>query len=145
VNTTERARDVYDEAIDLLMEGPIEWLGDRCNDAWYCVDVVTNLPKSPLFLYATPDGSGNFDSPEKKCGCPTQLRINKTYEYLLYAVIGPGGVERPDLTEAIGRDDRLPTAPWKIESREQLEAFAEWQRRLDQEIRGGKCPWKPRN
>jgi len=77
---------------------------------------------SPLFQYATPlDVRRRPDG--KECGCLTMIR------------------KYPDcsawtdkLTEEIRSDERIPFSAWTV-TPEDLPVFAEWQRRLDKEIR----------
>ncbi len=110
-------KDKYDLEIDRLMEGPIQELPIRCEQAWY--SDKTGRPSSCLFDYCTPTGMATH----RNCGCLTQVR-NQQH-----------GAWTPELTAAIQVDSRLPYYPSDITTREQLEIFAEWQRRLDREIR----------
>lgn len=77
-----------------------------------------------LFQFATPSGKSEPNLyPE--CGCLTMISSTPAYE-----------ASTEELTEAIRNDPRIPVDPELIEV-EHLPIFAEWQRRLDKEIRVG--------
>lgn len=114
--TKARPRDKYDEAIEYLTAHPDEILlawSDRPGD---------QHPHHCLFIYA--NASGEFSS-RGFLGCLTQIRSG-----------GPWRAETSELTAAIAADDRLPDH-WDGITPNDLPVFAEWQRRLDREIRGG--------
>ncbi len=125
-------KDKYDEAIDWL----VEHAGDEPSQYGTAqVSVVHGVWCTPssyknhhlndahcLFQFTGPNGS---------CGCLTQIRNER--------MRGP----TPELTEEIRADDRIPVSVNALadlrddELRAALQPFAEWQRRLDREIRQG--------
>jgi len=79
---------------------------------------------SPLFLFVTPTGH-TYDSERSDklpCGCLTMIRRGHKYAWT------------DELTKEIRSDERIPDADFDI-TPEHLPVFAEWQRRLDKEIR----------
>ena len=112
-------KDKYDEAIAYLTEHP-----EEIYRAWH---TCGTHPHGCLFEFCSPDGSNNKRADGEKCGCLTMVRgLSKI-----------GGVAWTDaLTEEIRTDERLPKSGSEI-TVEHLPVFAEWQRRLDREIRGG--------
>jgi len=101
--------DRYDQAISYFSQHPHEIMA-----AW----------KSPhkhvagcLFQKATKSGFGHCR------GCLTEVR----------RWVGMPA-ETPELTKAIRADHRIPTNPDDI-SVDKLDVFAEWQRRIDRELR----------
>lgn len=85
-----------------------------------------------LFQCATISGR-----PGVECGCLTQIRGGPCHRVAM----------KPELADEIRDDDRLPTSVCDLrlaisackspdEIRAVLQPFAEWQRRLDREIRG---------
>lgn len=130
----DRERDIYDQEIDTLMEGPIELLGQRCGEAWVSrsfkddspgCSVFDSKPAMRLFYYCTPTGSMQYRNQYLSCcGCLTQVKGNP-YSWAW----------TDELTDEIRRDPLIPASPKHIKTREQLERFAYWQRRLDREIR----------
>jgi len=107
-------KDKYDEAVEYLRENPRTIIKN-----W-------SSPKSKeslggcLFAYADKTGQGIQGS-----GCLTMLRGRNKSNYKV-----PG---RPDLTQEIQNDDRLPESADDI-TLSHLPVFAEWQRRLDKEL-----------
>lgn len=109
-------KDKYDIAIEYLTEYPEEIL-----DTW---NSPFNYPHGCLFQMVTP--SGNYQTPEwnsDQCGCLTQVKY-KSYP-----------AWTPELTNEICNDERIPSS--RNITVADLPVFAEWQRRLDREIRGG--------
>lgn len=104
------ARDKYDEAIDILTADPT-----LIHGAW-------NVPKYAhggcLFSYATPSGGHE----KVGSGCLTQICYN------IDQIVD----NRPDLTERIRNDTRIPQN-FNITVGD-LPVFAEWQRILDKEL-----------
>lgn len=123
--------DKYDAAIQYLNDNPGE-----IHSAW---QDPTNHEGGVLFQYATPTGSLMSEQQIKRikserlaleeipkfvdCGCLTQVRSGQMSAYTT------------QITSAIRADTSLPTHPQAIRL-EHLPRFAEWQRRLDKEIRG---------
>lgn len=107
-------QDIYQREIELLTENP-----NRIYNHWNY--------GSPLFREAS---SKQCQKPDgKSFGCLTQIRTDKDY------VAGTN-----ELTNLIRNDTRIPFSPStfmgirdsiKIED---LQTFAEWQRRLDKEL-----------
>lgn len=64
------------------------------------------------------------ETPQGPCGCLTQIRGGQCV------------AETANLTEAIRADERIPMHYQSI-TPENLEVFAEWQRRIDKEL--GRC------
>lgn len=105
--------DKYDKAIEHLTANPHE-----IPDAW-------NFPNCRdggcLFKFAQ---RINSDYALTGVGCLTQIRGDG----------GRRGVEgRPDLTDQIVADERIPVSAEYI-TVDSLQVFAEWQRRLDAEL-----------
>ena len=114
-------RDKYDVQIEKLLDYSAETL----ESAW--------LGGQGIFQFASPTGA-----PRKtkvgRCGCLTMIRGCAT-----------SVAWTPQLTEEIRADTRLPCnmthfkqdwVRWtRAERRKHLQVFAEWQRRLDKEIR----------
>lgn len=123
-------RDKYDEAIDAFyrLESQIGWK-DAVALAWDVPDKHTETEDSiaahALFQYATPDGEHRFRQDVfRGCGCLTMIRASANS-----CVAWTNA-----LTNEISADIRLPRSPSRIEPHH-LPIFAEWQRRLDAEIR----------
>lgn len=89
---------------------------------------IARLLKAKDFKQAVRDdwwaAKGLFKMSGKHCACLTGIRAGM-----------PGPT--PKLSKAIMADVRIPLIPGDI-TPESLPAFAEWQRRLDREIRGKK-------
>lgn len=125
-------RDKYDEAIDWLVEHADD---TQCEEgriiaAW---GAPGEEPGGCLFEYATPTNADGFRHlPHGDCGCLTLIRRLHGPQYVAWT---------PQLTAEIRADDRLPRDIDDIadlrgdELRAALQPFAEWQRRLDREIR----------
>lgn len=126
----DRPRDKYDNEIDKLMSGgPIIELGFRCAEAWF-TNNDTGLPKSPLFYFATPSGWQANRPDGSKCGCITQIRSAVFCDDSIKLVAWTN-----ELTEKIGKDERLPITAYDIDSRAILEIIADYQREMDHTIR----------
>lgn len=107
---TKKAKpDKYDKAITYLTKHP-----EAIYTAW-------------IYPYSTPGGClftlcASTETGRITCGCLTQIR-------------GDGMLaETQSLTEAIQSDRRIPRKPDLI-TVEHLPVFAEWQRRLDKELK----------
>lgn len=117
--------DKYDEAIARLRkvyeeEGEEVFIDDVVGAWGNCLEDGNGC----LFLFCTPDGSDDLENDnEQNCGCLTQVR-GQNYQ---------AWTDR--LTYEIRRDKRIPFSEEHITHPDQLEVFAEWQRRLDKEIR----------
>ncbi len=107
--------DKYDEAVAYLTEHP-----DETRTAWrYPESHVAGC----LFRYATETGGEYSFVSDDYCGCLTQIHCGDRFAV------------NDDVTEAIRSDQRIPNDVSNSMPRETLEVFAEWQRRLDREIR----------
>lgn len=106
--------DKYDEQIARLLAAP-NFQGAVYSD-WMCC--------KGLFAFCTPSGTVAKPPGGGACGCLTMVKAGGWVAWT------------PELTAAVRADGRLPKSFLGIEP-EQLPAFAEWQRRLDTEIRGG--------
>lgn len=107
-------KDKYDIAIEYLTEHPEEIYA-----TW---STPSGSPHGCLFQMVTP--SGNYQTPEwnsDQCGCLTQVK------YTSY----PAWTS--ELTDEIRDDERIPSL--RNITVADLPVFAEWQRRLDREIR----------
>ena len=122
-------KDKYDEAIDWLVANPTDDSGRESTfEAWFLPheDTPEFIAKAHcLFQFATPSGGEDGD-----CGCLTQIRRG-----------GSRTAWTQELTEAIAADSRIPSKAIDLKYlrgdklRAALQPFAEWQRRLDREIR----------
>lgn len=109
--------DKYDNAVEFFRKHP-----DAVRFAWA---KPLSHPHGCLFQWASRTGRPKeLSYKEVFCGCLTMIRKNHQYE-----VEG-----RPDLTEEIRSDNRIPKGMSSIRI-DHLPIFAEWQRRLDHEIR----------
>lgn len=104
--------DKYDEAVEYLTQYP---------------EIILGTWKHPherkggcLFKWVTPSGHAEEDKDGNLCGCPAMIRGG-------YVAI------TKELTNAIRNDTRLPNCGSKV-TVEHLPIFAEWQRRIDQEL-----------
>lgn len=114
--------DKYDEQIERLMKTDNEVDRDQVVEEWG--DAIG------LFQYASCDGLMSMNGEGPYAGCLTMIRnVN------LKVVMDSKGVNE-NLTSEIRSDERIPLSLRDIKTKEQLEVFAEWQRRLDKEIRG---------
>lgn len=80
-----------------------------------------------LFEFVSPDGHRPAES-EATCGCLTMVRLGIGYAF------GKDNQPSDKLTKEIRADVRIPKMLSEVEP-EDLPVFAEWQRRLDEEIR----------
>lgn len=85
-----------------------------------------------LFGIVHPDR--NIDS--NKYGCLTQIRQDAAAGY---TCTEPWIGYTPELTEAISQDERIPT---NIDTVDDYEVFAEWQRRIDIELNRTPPEWR---
>jgi hypothetical protein len=117
----KRLKDKYDLAIEYLKEKPNE-----IKEAW---DYPKTHPAGCLFQYVSKNGERCCHTSRKPlCGCLTQIR--KT----------PDEYEAPyPLKTAIANDERLPKDINDV-TIDDLEVFADWQRRLDEELRNESNP-----
>ena len=102
--------DKYDKAIEFFTKYP-NMICEKWSDP--------SSMHGCLFQFATPTGNMNGSS-----GCLTLIR---KYDILFVP-------DRPDLTEEIRKDVRIPLFSDEIRV-ETLSVFAEWQRRLDKELK----------
>lgn len=94
-------------------------------NSWFGSALFDERPRSPLFAFITP--SGLPESPDGvrshvQCGCLTQIK----------AGVAPAWTT--ELAVRIRNDARLPSSPNDV-TPEHLEVFAEWQEKIDAEIR----------
>lgn len=80
-----------------------------------------------LFAFINPTGS--FQG-YRECGCLTMIKMGRG------VAIGKDGKTNEKLTTAIRDDKRIPITSGCI-TLESLQVFAEWQRRIDKELRNG--------
>ncbi len=117
--------DKYDLAIEKLMGVPDEEFATAVENAWAWNHRDGPATHLPLFDSAGRTGDRyDKDWTGEICGCLTQVAE------------GFKGAATPELTEAIRADKRLPKHVSHIR-REHLPVFAQWQRRLDQELNRG--------
>jgi hypothetical protein len=117
--------DKYDRAIQYLLEqekkGGLAFTR-AVQSAWGVPDLRDG---GALFGYCSRSGS---DRDAGNCGCLTQIRLShrekSNYPYL---------AATPELTAEIVADERIPERASAIEPHH-LPVFAEWQRRLDEEL-----------
>jgi hypothetical protein len=102
-------KDKYDKAVAYLTKHPYEIL-----HAWQHPE---DAPGGCLFLFA-----GETDGYGERCGCLTQVADKNSR------------AQTPALTKAIRADARIPKGPQWITAKD-LPVFAEWQRRLDKELK----------
>ena len=107
--------DIYDEAIDALIES--DDFDAAAAKAWMH---PFREPGGVLFTYASEDGRADAAAP-MCCGCLTQVRR------------GSDGAQA--FHDEICADSRIPKGPEDI-TVVSLEAFAEWQRKLDNHFPG---------
>lgn len=96
--------DKYDEAIEHLTENPCEIM-----DFW-----EQPAPDTYGCLFQFCGDALHLEH----CGCPVMIRA------------GISIAATPALTAQIGADERIPKSPRAITA-EHLQAFAEWQRKID--------------
>jgi hypothetical protein len=118
--------DKYDLEIERLINLP----GSSTEAAW--------LDGALLFQFASPSGDVGQCPNGQKCGCLTMIRnaANSASKFAAWT---------HSLTMEIASDERIPLSVtnlidgWSVLSpdqrRDKLQPFAEWQRRLDKEIR----------
>jgi hypothetical protein len=114
---TNREPDRYDKAIAYLEAHPSEIASAWANPFFH--------PGGALFLYVTHNSGESIDLGRgrfKLCGCLTQVRR------------GTRDAETEELTEEIRNDTRIPRDFDNV-GINNLAVFAEWQRRLDRELR----------
>ncbi len=119
--------DKYDDAI-VYLRSSYRFMHE-VEAAWHA---PSSHPAGCLFQYVTPTGrpGRRASRDDSDCGCLTHIR----HDCVLQET-GPYVAWTDELTREIGADDRIPLTPRKV-TPENLEVFAEWQRRLDVEIRG---------
>jgi hypothetical protein len=95
------------------------------------VAYLTKHPDKIIYAWENPDGElggrlfqfmGTTDGYGESCGCLTQVKS------------GIRRAKTPALTKAIRADARIPEGPQWITVND-LPVFAEWQRRLDKELK----------
>ena len=115
--------DVYEDHFQKLMAiEDDDALSDVIQSEWEWSE--------PLFRRAGPNTAHDLVGADKICGCLTQIRKNPD----VYAASADGKTVHP-ITSEIVADDRIPKTPEEID-RQSLAVFLEWQRRLDEELRG---------
>lgn len=107
--------DKYDEAVAYLTANP-----DKIYGAWIGPN---RNPGGRLFYYVMPNVQGTpWRNDGKACGCLSMICGNDYHAWT------------DELTEEIRGDDRIPKTGSDVRV-EHLPVFAEWQRRLDLELR----------
>lgn len=122
--TSKAKPDKYDRAIAFLSENP-----DYIKPSWFTPeksDIPATKKAHCLFQFASPSGR-----PYRDCACLTQIRS------------GEGAAFTVGLTKQISGDERIPKNPNHVRV-EHLPVFAEWQRRLDRELRRKTTDREPR-
>lgn len=120
--------DKYDKAIALLAQAP-----DFKKEVYQAWNEPSSHRAGCLFTVVTDDSAKtHFREDRLQCGCLTQIRQDRYKE--INTVDGPWVALTDDLTERIRKDDRIPDDPKQIETVEQLQIFAEWQRIIDREL-----------
>jgi len=123
--------DKYDDAIEWLVEHADERF-TGCSAvfaAWSYPDAGDPYGLTAAHVLFQAANASGYAAPGDRCGCITQIRE------------GRNEATTADLTAAIRADARLPSRIRDIEKlrgdelRAALQPFAEWQRRLDREIR----------
>lgn len=109
-----REPDKYDKAIALLTEHP-----EAIENSWSAPYLH---PAGCLFALVAPEKRSTRAG--RVCGCLTQIR-QKNFNLVAWT---------DDLTNRIRNDDRLPGSVEEI-TIAHLPVFAEWQRRIDVELR----------
>jgi hypothetical protein len=135
-----KRKDKYDRAIDYLVENP----QDICR-AWKTPGEVTRPEVAQahcLFQFVTPTGKEIKRPDGKPCGCLSQVSGG--------LCVG-ANAWTDELTKEINNDDRIPWDMVEFESvvnrlpKEQrarrFYIFADWQRRLDRELRSWRVRW----
>lgn len=120
--------DRYDKAIMYLQEHPYEIF-----EAWVN---PTNHEAGCLFAFVTSTGQNMRGRAPIGyiLGCLTRIRKVVCDPGLPYCDQPEYIAETPELTEAIRQDERIPKDERQI-GLEHLPVFAEWQRRIDKELR----------
>ena len=106
------AKDKYDLAVEYLRQHP-----EKIEDVW--LEPHDHMAGC-LFQFAQKDPYETI----KEAGCLTMIRLYSCHKV----------PSRSDLTEEIKADTRIPTYVGEITS-DNLPVFAEWQRRLDVELK----------
>ena len=124
--------DKYDEAIEWLVananDGERQEYGSVVEYAWDDDEHSAHC----LFQHATVSGSHEEYGHSGFCGCLTQIRQAPFERF----------AATEDLSDEIAADERIPKDIRTLQDRRgdelraALQPFAEWQRRLDKEIRG---------
>jgi hypothetical protein len=117
-------RDAYDEAVAYLKEHRDEIFG-----AWRDGFVTEELNPHHAHILFRPCGHRRWNADGQLCGCLTQVKN------------GMGVAATPELTEAIRLDQKVPEYGTQIRAHH-LEAFADWQRRIDRELGRPAPKWK---
>lgn len=133
----EYGEEVFEDVVQQIWNAPTAPDEEEINDilGWPDSEVDYEDVKAAgsLFTYVTPTGHivDNHDR-GVSCGCLTQIRDGGV-AYNRHVAFRYDGMDF-DLTEEIQEDERIPVHPREI-TLESLPVFAEWQRRLDIEIR----------
>jgi hypothetical protein len=102
-------KDKYDKAVQHLTQNP--------GEIYMSWRFPGEFPGGCLFNFA-----GDKDRYGERCGCLTQVKDKVSR------------AQTPALTKAIRADARIPKGPQWITAKD-LPVFAEWQRRLDKELK----------
>lgn len=124
-------KDKYDLAIEKLMEMDDADFRDIVSAAWYADRATPDDQIGCLFQYCTPSGVEENRPDGHSCGCLVQIHRMRhiPQEYKKYHAW------TAELTEAIEKDERIPGIVSRI-TKKNIQVFAEYQRRMDVEIRG---------
>ena len=117
---SDREKDYYDKAVDYFSESP-----GMIESAWLIP--ASHRAGSLLFSFAGVNRSGG--DPDNRIGCLSMIRT------------GRWEAETSGLTKRIRADKRIPTSVGSGLTRAELEAFAEWQRTIDKELRREEPVW----
>ena len=111
--------DIYDEAVAFLTENP-----DRIYDAWNdpCIS-------EGGILFSHVRKPGESTEGVGVCGCLTQIARGVSDDRWSITYVA----QTKELTDAIRADIRIPVSPSYIMV-DNLQVFAEWQRRIDKEL-----------
>lgn len=119
-------KDKYDEAVEYLRQNPAE-IQEAWTQTW---EHKAGCLFRPVAKSHAPEGhcwpKRSIDA--ERCGCLTTIR-GQTGGGFGYAIVA----ETDELTQAIIADGRIPKSVDEI-TVDNLEVFAEWNRRIDKEL-----------
>ena len=122
----EQPRDKYDDEIDALMV----YADD--DDLWRKQVRRSWELATPLFAVV---GGGKIAGDNVQCrGCLTQIRMTAQTRFQDHTYVAVVGGRRHPITEEIRNDTRIPATVEEIRPHH-LPIMADWQRRIDREIR----------